>query len=123
MVPRPQSHSVIYSEREHEAELPVEKGLRKEILCDGFYYDITDFVQRHPGGRLIEFYICNGEDATLAIQQFHHRSSAKVNAILNSFKRRPAREYDCKSAWPCLFSMNVLEFHSLKLIPNCSQTM
>lgn len=63
---------------------------RKEILCDGWYYDVTDFARRHPGGSIIEYYTKTGEDATLAIQQFHQRSPAKIKAILKSFKKRPA---------------------------------
>ncbi|ODM92744.1 Fatty acid desaturase 2 [Orchesella cincta] len=67
---------------------------KKEILCDGWYYDVTDFARRHPGGSIIEYYTKNNEDATLAIQQFHQRSTARVKAILKSFKRRPATDAD-----------------------------
>jgi cytochrome b involved in lipid metabolism len=41
---------------------------RKEILYEGHYYDLTHFIQRHPGGNVIKFYTEPGEDATLAIQ-------------------------------------------------------
>ena len=70
---------------------------RKEILCEGYYYDVTDWVERHPGGQIIEFYTESGEDATCAIQQFHNRSAGRVNAIMRSFKRRPAK--DSESKW------------------------
>ncbi|ODM91448.1 Fatty acid desaturase 2 [Orchesella cincta] len=69
------------------------KFQRKEILYDGFYYDVTDFIQRHPGGNEIISYFTNpGEDATVAIQQFHARSIEKIHSIMKSFKRRPATE-------------------------------
>lgn len=65
---------------------------RKEVLFDGYFYDVTDFVKRHPGGSIIEYYTKNGEDATHAIQQFHQRSTKRVTAIMNSLKRRPASD-------------------------------
>lgn len=63
---------------------------RKEILYEGFYYDVTDWVKRHPGGKIIEFYTKSGEDCTIAVQQFHQRSTKKVMAIMSSLKKRPA---------------------------------
>jgi len=62
----------------------------KEILFDGYYYDVTSFVKRHPGGSIIEYYVAKGEDATHAMQQFHQRSFPKIKVMLQSFKRRPA---------------------------------
>ncbi|CAL8112297.1 unnamed protein product [Orchesella dallaii] len=62
---------------------------RLEILYDGYYYDVTDFVRRHPGGReIIGFFTYPNEDATLPIQQFHARSLDKVNGIMRTLKRR-----------------------------------
>lgn len=88
--------------------------LRKEILFDGYFYDVTDFVKRHPGtflnfinrkidcfgyiyecmtgGSIIEFYTKSGEDATHAIQQFHQRSTKRVSAIMRTLKKRPASD-------------------------------
>lgn len=63
---------------------------RKEVLFDGNFYDVTDFVKRHPGGSIIEFYTKTGEDSTHAIQQFHQRSTKRVTAIMSSLKKRPA---------------------------------
>jgi len=68
----------------------------QEILCDGYFYDVTNFVRRHPGGSIIEYYTQHGEDATIAIQQFHQRSPKKVSAILSSFKKRKAEERESK---------------------------
>jgi len=66
---------------------------RREILYDGYLYDVTDFVKRHPGGReIIGFYTQDNEDATIPIQQFHARSEKKVLGIMKSFKRRPITE-------------------------------
>lgn len=68
-----------------------EDAPRKEILYEGYYYDVTDFIQRHPGGiELLEYYTEPGEDATIPILTFHHRSHAKVQGIMKSLKRRPA---------------------------------
>ena len=69
---------------------------RKELLYEGYYYDVTEWVKRHPGGRIIEFYTHSGEDATMAIQQFHQRSTKKVMSIMKSLKRRPASDKECK---------------------------
>lgn len=74
----------------------ISQPIRKEILCDGWYYDVTEFARRHPGGSIIDYYTKTGEDATLAIQQFHQRSPMKIKAILKSFKRRPAEDKEGK---------------------------
>ena len=76
-------------------EGPVRKA-KKEILCQGYYYDVTDWVAKHPGGDVIEWYTESGEDATIAIQQFHHRSEKRVQAMMKMFTKRPARDSDCK---------------------------
>lgn len=64
----------------------------KEILCDGYFYDVTNFVKKHPGGSIIDYYTKSGEDATLAIQQFHQRSTKKIQIMMKSFKKRPAKD-------------------------------
>ncbi|KAG4079795.1 hypothetical protein HA402_014926 [Bradysia odoriphaga] len=70
---------------------------RKEVLFDGYFYDVTDFVKRHPGGSIIEYYTKTGEDATHAIQQFHQRSTKRVKAIMSSLRRRPASDNEIQS--------------------------
>jgi cytochrome b involved in lipid metabolism len=65
---------------------------RKEILYEGYYYDVTHFIQRHPGGNVIKFYTEPGEDGTLAIQQFHHRSIKQVLAMMKALPKRPAKD-------------------------------
>ena len=68
----------------------------KEVLYDGYFYDVTNFVKKHPGGSIIEYYTQHGEDATHSIQQFHQRSTKKVSAIMNSFKKRKAHDDESK---------------------------
>lgn len=75
-----------------EGEISERIADRKEILFDGYFYDVTDFIKRHPGGSVITYYTKRGEDATHAIQQFHHRSINKVNAMMSSLKKRPASD-------------------------------
>ncbi|ODM88962.1 Fatty acid desaturase 2 [Orchesella cincta] len=56
----------------------------KEIFYDGHYYNVTEFIKRHPGA----------EDATVPIQQFHSRSIAKVHGIMKSLPCRPQTDAD-----------------------------
>lgn len=72
-----------------------EKG-KLEILYNGNFYDVTDFVRRHPGGSVTNFYTARGEDAKQAIQQFHHRSMNRVESILKPFKKRPTEAHERK---------------------------
>lgn len=68
---------------------------RKEILYEGYLYDVTDWISRHPGGKVIDFYTNVGEDASLAVQQFHYRSMKQVLGIMKSLKKRPAPSNQC----------------------------
>lgn len=47
---------------------------------------MTDWIPKHPGGKIIEFYCNSGEDATQAIQQFHFRSLDRVQRIMAPMK-------------------------------------
>lgn len=67
-----------------------------EILYDGYYYDVTEFSKRHPGGDIILYYTEKGEDATQAIQQFHNRFFRKVRSMMSNLKRRPAPDNESK---------------------------
>lgn len=69
---------------------------RLEVLYAGHYYDVTEFIQRHPGGNIIELYAGSGEDATLPIQQFHYRSFHKVLARMKGLRRRPVTNEESK---------------------------
>ncbi len=68
--------------------------VRKEILFDGYLYDVTDFIQKHPGGSVISYYAQVGEDSTIPIQQFHNRSLTRVKGIMNSLKKRRPSDSD-----------------------------
>lgn len=54
---------------------------RDTITIDGTTYDITEF--KHPGGSVID-YMKNTADATEVFREFHHRSSDRVNNVLQS---------------------------------------
>ena len=54
---------------------------RDTIRIDGTTYDITEF--KHPGGDIIN-YARNTADATDVFREFHHRSSDKVNKVLQT---------------------------------------
>jgi len=69
---------------------------RQEIYYDGYFYDVTEWIPRHPGGGVIKFFTQKGEDATIPIQQFHKRSWKKILGILKSLRRRPAEPNERK---------------------------
>jgi cytochrome b involved in lipid metabolism len=71
---------------------------RKEILYEGFFYDISSWIKRHPGGGIIEFYTQPGENATIAIKQFHNRSMGRVQNIMKGLPKRPAMP-EGRTAW------------------------
>lgn len=58
--------------------------MTKKIFIDGQWYDITDFVKRHPGGSVIEYY--ENQDATHVYQEMHYRSNI-ANNILKSLPK------------------------------------
>ena len=59
---------------------------RDTITIDGTTYDVTDF--KHPGGSIIN-YVKNTADATEVFREFHHRSSDRVNKVLQSLVLYP----------------------------------
>lgn len=86
------------------SETPQKRKL--EVLYDGYYYDVTEFIKRHPGGNIIELYTDAREDATIPIQQFHYRSLKTVMAKMKGLPKRPASEEEskcfvCKSSSEC----------------------
>ena len=64
---------------------------KKEILIDGYIYDVHDF--KHPGGTVIDFYVNSRADAGFAFKEFHQRSK-KAQLVLKGLKSRKAEEYD-----------------------------
>ena len=78
----------------------MEETNKLELRFDGDDYDITSWAKHHPGGGVIRFYTEEGEDASIAIRQFHQRSISKVMSMLRSFKSRPATmTEECKRIW------------------------
>lgn len=51
---------------------------------NGNVYDLTDWVDRHPGGRMAILMICGKDGSPLFNMQ--HGSSGRVSQILNTFK-------------------------------------
>ena len=78
---------------------------RDTITIDGVTYDITEF--KHPGGNIIN-YVKNTADATEVFREFHHRSSDRVNKVLQSLPT-----YDCgpESAPPLVAPEHALTEH------------
>jgi len=78
---------------------------RDTITIDGVTYDITEF--KHPGGNIIN-YVKNTADATDVFREFHHRSSDRVNKVLQSLPI-----YDCgpESAPPLVAPEHALTEH------------
>jgi len=64
-------------------------AIRKELLIDGYMYDVTEFWKRHPGGSVIKFGL--GNDATDAFRQFHNRSE-KAHKWLKTLPKRKVDE-------------------------------
>lgn len=102
MAPLPNTENVYYNNNnEGETDFgkgkEVDKSDRKtELLYDGIYYDITDWMKKHPGGKIIEMFASTEQDALHAIQQFHFRSEKKVLSIMKSLPQRQPTEKECK---------------------------
>jgi len=61
-----------------------------ELLYDGYFYDVTSWIKRHPGGDVINLYTSSGEDSSVAIRQFHLRTFDRVMTIMKMLPKRPA---------------------------------
>nr|A4KDP0.1 RecName: Full=Acyl-lipid (8-3)-desaturase; AltName: Full=AN Delta(5)-fatty-acid desaturase; AltName: Full=Acyl-lipid 5-desaturase; AltName: Full=Delta-5 desaturase [Rebecca salina]ABL96295.1 delta-5 desaturase [Rebecca salina] len=72
----------------HEVDTPQEHD-KKELVIGDRAYDVTNFVKRHPGGKIIAYQV--GTDATDAYKQFHVRS-AKADKMLKSLPSRPVHK-------------------------------
>lgn len=69
--------------------------MKKEILINQRFYDITNF--KHPGGNIINFLSNTGADASCAFQEFHSKSN-KARHILNLLKSRDATKEELSFA-------------------------
>ena len=56
----------------------------EKIYIEKQWYDITDFIKRHPGGNVIRSYI--DQDATLVYREMHRRSK-KSDLVLRSLPK------------------------------------
>ena len=66
---------------------------RKHVGVDGKWYDVTDFIERHPGGPVIEMFI--GKDATHVFHAYGHRNVLKYRKPVGTYTmpaRHPADE-------------------------------
>jgi len=61
-----------------------------ELLYDGYFYDVTSWIKKHPGGDVIKLYTESGEDSSVAIKQFHLRTFDRVSSIMRMLPKRPA---------------------------------
>jgi len=51
---------------------PSASDQRSTLIIDGWKYDITNFIKKHPGGNVIKFY--DGFEATDVFRALHYRS-------------------------------------------------
>uniref|UniRef100_A0A7S3ZBG0 Cytochrome b5 heme-binding domain-containing protein n=1 Tax=Lotharella globosa TaxID=91324 RepID=A0A7S3ZBG0_9EUKA len=73
----------------HEKLMSAEpaNGPRKYVFLNGLKYDVTEFADKHPGGKVIRFYF--DQDCTDAYNAFH-RSSKWAAETLKSLKKTKA---------------------------------
>jgi len=60
--------------------------MEKWIRINNFYYNITDFIKKHPGGSVIEYYV--DQDATDVFNEMHFRSMHIVEKYLNNLPKK-----------------------------------
>jgi len=63
------------------------------LLIDGYVYDITSFMKKHPGGSVIRYY--KNMDATDVFHAFHERSE-KASKWLKTLPRKEASKSEIK---------------------------
>jgi len=83
-------HGVTNDNRFPATDLTVQSiDASKELIIHGRVYDVSSFIKRHPGGKVITFQL--GSDASDAYNNFHIRSR-KANKMLAALPSRPAQE-------------------------------
>jgi len=82
-------HGTVTDMEQSYASIPADK---KCVGISGIWYDVTDFIKRHPGGPIIEEFV--GKDATQAFMAFRHNMSwlkqCKVMGSYTPHERHPA---------------------------------
>lgn len=69
------SQTNLHDRNIQNATLPNDHNTKKLIGYRNQWYDITNFIRRHPGGDVIEKFV--GKDATSVIQTFHKNNVMK----------------------------------------------
>lgn len=77
--------------------MPTKGGEDAYMRIGDYEYEVGDFLKRHPGGTVIEYYV--GQDATDAFREFHS-NHPKAAAILRTLKRRSVAESPAGKAIP-----------------------
>jgi len=62
------------------AKTPIGQSGPATLFIHGEAYDVTDFIKRHPGGKVIEYYL-KGEDCTDCYDAFHYRSKRAAKML------------------------------------------
>lgn len=62
----------------------VETSKTKVLSIDGVMYDVTEFLPRHPGGKVLEYYL--NQDATDVFEAMHYHSK-KAKLVLKSLPK------------------------------------
>jgi delta8-fatty-acid desaturase len=69
----------------------IEPPPRKMIFFEGRRYDITRWVDRHPGGAIIKSFI--GQDVTVPMHMFHDLRNPVVLKLMKAFDKGPAEDH------------------------------
>lgn len=83
---------------------------KHEILINSHYYDVINWIPRHPGGNIIKFYTKQGEDASAAFDQFHGRC---LNAAEKVLKHLPSREVAKKNGNCSLITIDKTRYEKM----------
>lgn len=59
---------------------------RKLVGIDGNWYDVTDFIDKHPGGEIIEHYI--GKDASEVFHSWGHKNVLKHRKPISRYSKK-----------------------------------
>jgi fatty acid desaturase len=68
-----------------------EPKARKTIIYKGRRYDITNWIDRHPGGSVIKRFV--GQDVTVPLHMFHDMRSRVMQRLLKALDAGPAEDH------------------------------
>lgn len=81
---------IIHTKNKDSRKIPIEEVAKHRtaddfwVAVDGSVYDLTDFVDKHPGGSLI--LSGGGTDATVLYNCYHFQNKKKSDAVLAKYK-------------------------------------